>query len=159
MRAIQFAEPPSIRELVPDAPIELESSILHCLKKQPGERFNSAAALRESLRTILKTSQLDSLVVPSASLSVQTNIEFRTPEEEKRSTGLLSMLAERFRESGGNQSHNTIVVLPFRQHGSGGCRIALRLRACRRDQRAACTHAEPRRAAVEHADECRARPT
>ena len=113
VRAIQFAEPPPIRELAPDTPGELESTILHCLQKQPAERFNSAAELRESLRTILKTSQLDSLVVPSASLSVQTNLEFRTPEEEKRSTGLLSMLAERFRESGGNQSHNSIVVLPF----------------------------------------------
>ena len=113
VRAIQFSEPPSIRELAPEAPVELESAILHCLQKQPAERFNSAAELRESLRTILKTSQLDSLVVPSASLSVQTNLEFRTPDEEKRSTGLLSMLAERFRESGGNQSHNTIVVLPF----------------------------------------------
>ena len=56
---------------------------------------------------------MDGLVVPAASLSVKNSLEFRTPEEEKRSTGFLSMLAERFRESGGNLNHNTIVVLPF----------------------------------------------
>ncbi len=113
IRAIQFVEPQRVSDIAADAPAELESAILHCLQKQPAERFSSAAELRESLRTILKASQMESLVVPSASLSVQTSLEFRTPEEEKRSTGLLSMLAERFRESGGNLLHNTIVVLPF----------------------------------------------
>ncbi|MGI4756116.1 MAG: protein kinase domain-containing protein [Janthinobacterium lividum] len=113
IRAIQFVEPKSVRDLASSAPAELESAILHCLRKQPAERFSSAGELRESLRTILKASQMDGLVVPAASLSVQNSLEFRTPEEEKRSTGLLSMLAERFRESGGNLGHNTIVVLPF----------------------------------------------
>ncbi|MEG9434376.1 protein kinase domain-containing protein [Terriglobus sp. ADX1] len=113
IRAIQFAEPPSIRELAPNTPVELESAILHCLEKQPAERFSSAAELRESLRTILKTNELDSLVVPSASMPASSGLDFRTPEEEKRSTGFLSMLAERFRESGGNEQQNTIVVLPF----------------------------------------------
>ncbi len=123
IRAIQFVEPQGIHELVPSAPVELESAILHCLQKQPGERFNSAAELRESLRTILKASQLDGLVTPAVSLSVQNSLEFRTPEEEKRSTGLLSMLAERFRESGGNLSHNTIVVLPFVNMGSADAAV------------------------------------
>jgi serine/threonine-protein kinase len=118
IRAIQFAEPPSIRELAPDTPVELESAILHCLEKQPAERFASAAELRESLRTILKTNELDSLVVPSASMPASSGLDFRTPEEEKRSTGFLSMLAERFRESGGNEQQNTIVVLPFVNMGS-----------------------------------------
>lgn len=113
IRAIQFAEPPSITELAPNTPVELESAILHCLEKQPAARFASAAELRESLRTILKANELDSLVVPSASMSASASLDFKTPEEEKRSTGFLSMLAERFRESGGNEQQNTIVVLPF----------------------------------------------
>ncbi len=113
IRAIQFAEPPPVRDRITEIPRELESAILHCLRKQPAERFSSAAEVRESLRTILKASQLDNLVIPAASLPLQNPLDFRTPEEEKRSTGLLSMLAERFRESGGNQAHNTIVVLPF----------------------------------------------
>ncbi len=113
IRAIQFAEPPSIREIAPNTPVELESAILHCLEKQPSERFASAAELRESLRTILKAAQLDGLVVPGVSMAAHNHLEFNTPAEEKRSTGFLSMLAERFRESGGNDQHNTIVVLPF----------------------------------------------
>jgi serine/threonine protein kinase/tetratricopeptide (TPR) repeat protein len=117
VRAIQFAEPPSIREMAPNTPVELESTILHCLQKQPAERFASAAEVRESLRTILKATQLDSLVIPGASMATQGHLEFNTPAQEKRSTGFLSMLAERFRESGGNEQHNTIVVLPFRNMG------------------------------------------
>jgi serine/threonine-protein kinase len=114
IRAIQFEEPPSIRGLAPDTPVELESAILHCLEKQPAARFSSAAELRESLRTVLKATELDSLVVPGASMSMGGNgMDFSTPEQEKRSTGFLSMLAERFRESGGNESKNTIVVIPF----------------------------------------------
>jgi serine/threonine protein kinase/tetratricopeptide (TPR) repeat protein len=117
VRAIQFAEPPAIRELAPKTPVELESAIMHCLQKQPAERFASATELRESLRTVLKATQLDGMLVPGAALPGQSNLEFRTPAEEKRSTGFLSMLAERFRESGGNDQHNTIVVLPFLNMG------------------------------------------
>ena len=120
IRAIQFEQPPAIRDTAPFTPVELESAILHCLEKQPGERFASAAELRESLRTVLKTNELDSLVVPSASMPASANLDFRTPEEEKRSTGFLSMLAERFRESGGNERQNTIVVLPFVNMGPSG---------------------------------------
>src|ERR1700743_2318647 len=41
IRAIQFAEPPALRDIVPDIPRELESVILRCLKKQPAERVSS----------------------------------------------------------------------------------------------------------------------
>jgi serine/threonine-protein kinase len=41
-----------------------------------------------------------------------------TAEEEKRTTGLLSMLAERFRESGTKEKQNTILVLPFQNLGT-----------------------------------------
>ncbi|AFL88400.1 serine/threonine protein kinase [Terriglobus roseus DSM 18391] len=117
IRAIQFEEPPPIRELAPDAPVELESTILHCLEKQPAARFASAAELRESLRTILMAKQLDSVMSPGLNMPSRNHLEIPTPEQEKRSTGILSMLAERFRESGGNQQHNTIVVLPFLNMG------------------------------------------
>src|SRR5208283_2220699 len=46
--------------------------------------------------------------------------ELETPEVEKRATGILSMLAERFRESGATATakHNSIVVLPFINFGT-----------------------------------------
>src|SRR5271154_3296937 len=105
IRAIQFADPPSIREIAPHLPVELESVILRCLEKQPSARFASAADVREALKTIMMKMQLDSVVMPGDSMaslrpSTQGRLPLDTPEEEKRTTGILSMLAERFRESG-----------------------------------------------------------
>src|SRR5271169_2450370 len=105
IRAIQFADPPSIRGIAPDLPVELESVILRCLEKQPSARFASAADVRESLKMIMRSMQLDSVgmlgdtvtFLPSQGRLPLNHIE--TPEEEKRTTGILSMLAERFRES------------------------------------------------------------
>jgi len=122
IRAIQFADPPSLREIAPDLPVEIESVILRCLEKQPSSRFSSAADVRESLKTVMRAMQLDSVILPGESMgfhSAQGRLALDGPEEEKRSTGILSMLAERFREQGaaaaGNQ--NTIVVLPFVNFG------------------------------------------
>jgi eukaryotic-like serine/threonine-protein kinase len=123
IRATQFAEPPNLREILPDLPIELESVILRCLEKQPSARFSSAADVREGLRTIMKTLQLDSVGMPGDSISqvpAQGRLELESPEEEKRTTGILSMLAERFRESGAaaTSKQNSIVVLPFLNFGN-----------------------------------------
>ncbi len=116
IRAIQFLDPPALREMVPTVPVELESVILRCLEKQPSSRFASASDVREALKTILKATQLEGVVVPGdtlASMPTQERLSLDSPETEKRTTGILSMLAERFRESGGNENKNTIVVLPF----------------------------------------------
>jgi serine/threonine-protein kinase len=123
IRAIQFADPPNLREIVPDLPVELESVILRCLEKQPSARFASAADVREGLRTIMKAMQLDSVGMPGDSISqvpAQGKLELESPEEEKRATGILSMLAERFRESGATAAakQNSIVVLPFINFGN-----------------------------------------
>jgi len=118
IRAIQFAEPTPVREIAPNLPVELESVILRCLEKQPSARFASAADVRESLKTIMMKMQLDSVGMPGDSLSLlpsQGSLALATPEEEKRTTGILSMLAERFREPGATAAakQNSIVVLPF----------------------------------------------
>jgi serine/threonine-protein kinase len=123
IRALQFADPPDLREIVPDLPLELESVILRCLEKQPSARFSSAADVREGLRTVMKALQLDSVGMPGDSISqvpAQGKLELETPEEEKRATGILSMLAERFRESGSTAAakQNSIVVLPFINFGA-----------------------------------------
>lgn len=125
IRAIQYADPPSIRDIASEVPVELESVILRCLEKQPSARFASAADCRESLRTIMRSMQLDSVIMPGDSMPLfptQSRLPLHTidtPEEEKRSTGILSMLAERFRESGATATdkQNTIVVLPFINFG------------------------------------------
>jgi serine/threonine protein kinase/tetratricopeptide (TPR) repeat protein len=123
IRATQFADPPNLREIVPDLPVELESVILRCLEKQPSARFASAADVREGLRTVMKALQLDSVGMPGDSISqlpTQGRLELESPEEEKRATGILSMLAERFRESGNaaTSKQNSIVVLPFVNYGN-----------------------------------------
>jgi serine/threonine-protein kinase len=118
IRAIQYAAPPPLREIVPDLAVELESVILRCLEKQPSERYASAAELREGLKTIVKTLQLDSVVMPgegAINMPAQQRLDMETPEEEKRTTGILSMLAERFRDSTATTHSKgpNIVVLPF----------------------------------------------
>ncbi len=123
IRAIQFADPVSIREINPALPRELESVIFRCLEKQPSARFASAADLREALKTIMMAMHLDGVGPPGEAITLlpsQRAPAIETPEEEKRTTGILSMLAERFRESGtaSTSKQNTIVVLPFINYGT-----------------------------------------
>ena len=115
IRAIQFQEPQDLSEIVPGIAPELKSVIAACLEKNPGERTASAADVREGLRTIMKTRQLDASVLP---VGAQTNAPTTGKAAEKRATGLLSMLAERFRESAGERDEqNSLVVLPFSNLG------------------------------------------
>lgn len=126
IRATQYAAPTSPREINPALPIELESVILRCLEKQPSARFASASDLREALKTIMMSMHLDSVGNPGEAITLlpsQRPPSVETPEEEKRTTGILSMLAERFRDSAPTSQakpQNSIVVLPFINFGTSG---------------------------------------
>ena len=115
IRAIQFVDPPSLDQCCPDVPAEFSSVILRCLEKNPGERYASAAEVREALKTIMKALQIETGIIPGEAAA---HLPVSAPDDEKRTTGLLSMLAERFRESADTQTkQNTIVVLPFKNFG------------------------------------------
>ena len=111
IRAIQFLEPDDLSAIVPEISVELKSVIAACLEKNPGARTASAADVREGLKTIMKAMRIDTGILPG---DAAANLPATGPEAEKRTTGLLSMLAERFRESTGEQkTQNSLVVLPF----------------------------------------------
>jgi len=115
IRAIQFSDPQDLSEIVPDISPELKSVIASCLEKNPAARFASAAEVREALKTIMKALQIETGIIPG---DAAANLPTTGAEAEKRNTGLLSMLAERFRESAVDRApQNSLVVLPFTNLG------------------------------------------
>ncbi|MGD0307594.1 MAG: protein kinase, partial [Candidatus Acidiferrales bacterium] len=116
IRAIQFQQPDDLSAIVPEISPELKSVIAACLEKNPGARTASAADVREGLKTIMKALRIETGIIPG---DAAANLPATGAETEKRTTGLLSMLAERFRESAGEQkTQNSLVVLPFANLGA-----------------------------------------
>jgi serine/threonine-protein kinase len=116
IRAIQFQEPADLDLIVPGVSPELKSVIAACLEKIPGSRYASAAEVREALKTIMKALGIETGVIPGEAAA---NLPTTGIEAEKRTTGLLSMLAERFRESAVDRApQNSLVVLPFSNLGA-----------------------------------------
>jgi serine/threonine-protein kinase len=116
IRAIQFSNPEDLSEIVPDISPELKSVIATCLEKIPGSRYASAAEVREALKTIMKALRIETGVIPGEAAA---NLPTTGAEAEKRTTGFLSMLAERFRESAADRTpQNSLVVLPFSNLGA-----------------------------------------
>jgi serine/threonine-protein kinase len=115
IRAIQYSEPPDLSEIVPGFPGELKSVIAHCLEKNPAGRCASAAEVREALKTVIRALEIETGLI---SMGAAATSSLATPEAEKRTAGLLSMLAERFRESPHSRTSpgalaNSLLVLPF----------------------------------------------
>jgi serine/threonine-protein kinase len=116
IRATQFSEPPDLSAIVPGVSTELKSVIATCLEKNPAARYTSAAEVREALKTIMKAQQIETGSIPG---DAAANLPTTGPEAEKRATGFLSMLAERFRESAPDRAQqNSLVVLPFTNLGA-----------------------------------------
>jgi serine/threonine-protein kinase len=116
IRAIQFSTPEDLSAIVPGISPELKSVIAACLEKNPATRYASAAEVREALKTIMKALQIETGVIPGEAAA---NLPTTGIEAEKRTSGFLSMLAERFRESATDRApQNSLVVLPFANLGA-----------------------------------------
>jgi serine/threonine-protein kinase len=116
IRAIQFSDPQDLSQIVPDISPELKSVISTCLEKNPAARYASAAEVREALKTIMKALRIETGTIPG---DAAANLPTTGAEAEKRNTGFLSMLAERFRESAVDRAtQNSLVVLPFTNLGA-----------------------------------------
>ncbi len=116
IRGIQFSDPVDLSEIVPAISPELKSVIAGCLEKNPSARYASAAGVREALKTIMKALQIETGIIPG---DAAANLPTTGPDAEKRATGFLSMLAERFRESAVDRApQNSLVVLPFTNLGA-----------------------------------------
>jgi serine/threonine-protein kinase len=116
IRSIQFMEPTDLSEIVPGISPELKSVISTCLEKNPAARYASAADVREALKTIMKALRIETGSIPGEAAA---NLPTTGPEAEKRATGFLSVLAERFRESASDRApQNSLVVLPFNNLGA-----------------------------------------
>ena len=116
IHAIQFLEPEDLSAIVPGIAPELKSVIAMCLEKNPAARYASAAEVREALKTIMKALRIETGIIPGeAVVNLPAGVT-----DDKRATGLLSMLAERFRESAGERLQaNSLIVLPFANLGAG----------------------------------------
>jgi serine/threonine-protein kinase len=72
--------------------------------------------VREALKTIMKALKIETGIIPGEAAA---NLPTTPAEAEKRATGFLSMLAERFRESAVDRAkQNSLVVLPFANLGA-----------------------------------------
>ena len=150
IRAIQFLEPPDLNAIVPDISPELKSVIAACLEKNPGARMTSAAEVREALKTIMKALRIETGTIPG---DAAANLPATGPEAEKRATGMLSMLAERFRESAGERAaQNSLVVLPFANLGATEVAPLYGYALADAIARAAGANSFARGAALKHAD-------
>src|SRR5271157_224750 len=116
IHAIQYDNPEDLSEIVPGISPELKSVISTCLEKILGSRYASAAEVREALKTIMKALRIETGIIPG---DAAANLPTTSAEAQKRNTGVLSMLAERFREADSSRTpKNSLVVLPFSNLGA-----------------------------------------
>ena len=97
----------------------------------------------------MKALQIETGIIPGEAAA---NLPDSKAEAEKRATGFLSMLAERFREPRTTEKTETILVVPFANSARAKW-LPSRIRVGRRNRRAAGADLFTRGAAVERADD------
>ncbi len=124
-RAIQYSEPRPLSERRPELSPEFGGVILKAMAKNPSGRFDSAAEIREALKTVMKTVSVEAGLISgesSAPLSVVGVEPYKIEPykiEHARKAGLLSTLAERFLGADADVApEQSIAVLPFTNLGS-----------------------------------------
>ena len=91
--------------------------IAACLEKNPGARTASAADVREGLKTIMKALRIETGIIPGDAAA--NSAWQRPPKRRSAPRDCFRCLAERFRESAGEQkTQNSLVVLPFANLGA-----------------------------------------
>ena len=116
IRAIQFSDPADLSAIVPEISAGAEERDRDVPGEESGCAVHIAAEVREALKTIMKALQIETGIIPG---DAAANLPTTGAEAEKRTTGFLSMLAERFRESASERAaQNSLVVLPFTNLGA-----------------------------------------
>lgn len=119
IRTAKPAEPKRFSAHIPDTLNEL---ILKALNKQPSNRFQSAAQLHGSLKTLMQTMNFEKGVIPGESSALlptpspTPQKDFNRKKGSSNRSGMFSMLTEFFMQKE-NQDipENSIAVLPFKQ--------------------------------------------
>ena len=104
-RAIQYRAPHPFRSS--NIPLEVQSTVLKALEKQPSNRFASAAEFRDALKTHMKSLDLETGTIPGEASATIPPLKETPPK-----IGFFASLAERFTPSR-EAPEQSIVVLPF----------------------------------------------
>ncbi len=106
-RAIQFERPTPPSEIRPEVSAGFEGLILKAMDKQPAKRLKSAAALRDGLRTLVHSSDLEVEGLEDSQLPANSPLP-------KKRQGLFATIADKLsRAERIDIPPNSIAVLPF----------------------------------------------
>ena len=105
-RATQFRQPRPLHEVDPRLPPELDALVARAIAKNPGERYRSAAELRDSLATCMHATE------PEALLRAGRLVPPAPPSPARRS-GFWSMVSAVFWRARPRPPRTGVAVIPF----------------------------------------------
>ena len=109
-RATQFRQPRPMHEHEPPLPAELDALVGKALAKNPAERYQSAAELRDALATFVRSTQPDAALLAGRPVAPP-------PASPARRTGFWSMVSAVFWGARPRVPQTTVAVLPFEATG------------------------------------------
>jgi len=109
-RATQFRQPQALHEHDPGLPAELDALVAKALAKNPRERYQSAAELRDALATFVRSTQPDAALLAGRPVPPP-------PTAPARRSGFWSMVSAVFGGGRPEPPGAGVVVLPFEEIG------------------------------------------